>query len=159
MTTVGLVCFCASNIARADEVLKFRMFLYTTAVQNQDVGDVDGHAMFVGRALGLASFSDGSVGTATLTFTADYVKGAGTFSTYVSVTLKDSTLWIKVAAGTAKSEGATSVFTEAPATVVGGSGRFEGAKGDGTFVGGVRLAPVPGVPAQLWNEFVINVKK
>ena len=159
MTTVGLICFCASNIARADEVLKFRMFMHATAVQTQDVGDVDGHVLYVGRYLGLASFSDGSVGPATLTFTADYIKGAGTFSNYNSVTLKDSTLWIKVAAGTAKPEGATTVFTEAPATVVGGSGRFEGAKGDGTFVGGVRFAPVPGVPAELWFEFVINVKK
>jgi hypothetical protein len=79
MTTVGLICFCASNIARADEVLKYRVFLHITAVQTQDVGDVDGHVLYVGRASGLASFSDGSVGTASLTFTADYVKGAGTF--------------------------------------------------------------------------------
>ena len=42
--------------------------------------------------------------------------------------------------------------------MIGGSGRFEGAKGDGTFVGGVRFTPLPGVPAELWNEFVINVK-
>jgi hypothetical protein len=159
MMAVGVIGFCASSIARADEVVKFRMFLHATAVQSQEVADVDGHVLYVGRYSGLASFSDGSVGPATLTFTADYVKGAGTFSTYFSVTpSKDSTLWIK-AAGTGKPEGATTVFPEAPATVLGGSGRFEGAKGDGTFMGGVRLTPLPGVPAELWNEFVINVKK
>ena len=159
MTTVGLICFCASNIARADEVLKFRMFLHATSVQSQEVGDVDGHQVYVGRYSGLASFSDGSVGPGSLTFTADYVKGAGTFSAYFSVTPSiDSTLWFK-ADGTAKPEGATTVFPEAPATVVGGSGRFEGAKGDGTFMRGVRFTPLPGVPAELWNEFVINVKK
>ena len=159
MMAVGVIGFCASSIARADEVLKFRMFVHATSVQNQEVGDVDGHLLYVGRFSGLASFSDGSVGPATLVFTGDYVKGVGTFSAYFSVTpSKDSTLWIKVA-GTAKPEGTTTVFPEAPATVVGGSGRFEGAKGDGTFVGGVRLAPQPAVPAELWNEFVINVKK
>jgi hypothetical protein len=44
--------------------------------------------------------------------------------------------------------------------VVGGTGRFEGAKGDGTFVGGVRLTLIAtGAQPELWNEFVINVKK
>jgi hypothetical protein len=155
---VGVIGFCASSIARADEVLKFRMFLHATSVQNQEVGDVDGHALYVGHYSGLVSFSDGSVSSGNLTFTGDYVKGAGTFSAYFGVTQKDSTLWIK-ADGTAKPEGATTVFPEAPATVLGGSGRFEGAKGDGTFLGGARFAPLPGVPAELWNEFVINVKK
>jgi hypothetical protein len=123
------------------------------------VGDVDGHVVYVGRFSGLVSFSDGSVGPGTLTFTSDYIKGAGTFSAYFSVTpSKDSTLWIKVD-GTARPENGTAVFPEAPAKVVGGSGKFEGAKGDGTFVGGVRLAPEPSVPAELWNEFAINVKK
>ena len=148
MMAVGVIGFCASSIARADEVLKFRMFLHATSVQSQEVGDVDGHLLFMSRYSGLASFSDGSVGPGSLTFTADYVKGAGTFSAYFSVTpSKDSTLWIK-ADGTAKPEGATTVFPEAPATVVGGSGRFEGAKGDGTFMRGVRFTPLPGVPAE-----------
>ena len=158
---IGVLGFCASSIARADEVLKFRMFLHATSIQSQEVGDVDGHVLVAGHYSGLASLSDGSVGTANLTFTAEYgehVKGVGTFYTYFSVTpSKDSTLWIRVA-GTAKPEGTTTVFPEAPAIVVGGSGRFEGAKGDGTFVGGARLtALVTG--AELWNEFVINVKK
>ena len=133
--------------------------MHATSVQSQEVGDVDGHMLYVGRFSGLALFSDGSVGPGNFTFTADYVKGAGTFSTYFSVTPSEgSTLWIKVD-GTAKPEGQTTVFPEAPATVVGGSGRFEGAKGDGTFVRGVRFTPLPAVPATLWNEFVINVKK
>jgi hypothetical protein len=159
MMAVGVIGFCASSIARADEAVKFRMFLHATSVQPQEVADVDGHVLYVGHYSGLASFSDGSVGPGTLTFTGDYVKGAGTFSAYFSVTpSKESTLWIKVD-GTAKPEGTTTVFPEAPATVVGGSGRFEGAKGDGTFMRGVRFTPLPGVPAELWNEFVINVKK
>ena len=160
MMAVGVIGLCASNIARADEAVKFRMFLHATSIQSQEVGDVDGHVLYVGHFTGLASFSDGSVGPGNLTSTADYVKGAGTVSGYFSVTLsKDSTLWIKVD-GTAKPEGTTAVFPEAPAIVVGGTGRFEGAKGDGKFVGGVRLSPIAtGAQPELYNEFVINVKK
>jgi hypothetical protein len=163
MMAIGVIGFCASSIARADEVLKFRMFVHGTSIQTQEVGDVDGHILAVGRFSGQAAFSDGSVGTATLNFTSEYgehVKGVGTFHTYFSVTpSKDSALWIKVD-GTAKPEGTTTVFPEAPAIVVGGTGRFEGAKGDGKFVGGVRLTPIAtGAQPELWNEFVINVKK
>jgi len=163
MMAVGVIGFCASSIARADEVLRFRMFVHGTSIQTQEVGDVDGHVLAVGRFSGQAAFSDGSVGTATLNFTSEYgehVKGVGTFHTYFSVTpSKDSTLWIKVD-GTGRPEGTTTVFPEAPAIVVGGTGRFEGAKGDGKFVGGVRLTPIAtGAQPELWNEFVINVKK
>jgi hypothetical protein len=163
MMAIGVIDFCANGIARADETLKFRMFLHGVSVQRQEVGDVDEHLLSVGRFSGMALFSDGSVGTATLTFTSEYgehVKGVGTFHTYFSVTTPSKdTLWIKVD-GTGKPEGAGTVFPEAPATVVGGSGRFEGAKGDGKFVGGARLAPLAaGAATDLWNEFVINVKK
>ena len=159
LMAVGVIGFCASSIARADEVVKFQMFVHATSVQSQEVGDVDGHVLGVGHFSGLTLFSDGSVGPGNFTATFDYIKGAGTFSTYFSVTpAEGSSLWIKVD-GTAKPEGTTTVFPEAPATVVGGSGRFEGAKGDGTFVRGVRFTPLPAVPATLWNEFVINVKK
>jgi hypothetical protein len=161
MMVIGAIGFCASSIARADEVLKFRMFLHAISVQNQEVGDVDGHVLSATHFSGLALFSDGSVGTAALTSTAEFgehTKGVGTFHTYFSVTTPSKdTLWIKVD-GTAKPDGTTTVFPEAPAAVVGGSGRFEGAKGDGKFVGGVRLTPLA-AGADLWNEFVINVKK
>ena len=71
MMAIGVIGFCASNIARADEVLKFRMFVHGTSIQTQEVGDVDGHILAVGRFSGQAAFSDGSVGTATLNFTAE----------------------------------------------------------------------------------------
>ena len=158
MIAVGMVGLCVSSIARADEVLKFRMFLHATSVQTLEVGDVEGHVLTLSHFSGLASFSDGSVGTANFTFTAEHVKGVGTFHTYFSVTpAKDSTLWIKVD-GTRRPEGTTTVFPQTTAIVVGGSGRFEGAKGDGTFVGGTLLTPLA-AGAELWNEFVINVKK
>jgi hypothetical protein len=62
LMAVGVICFYAGNIAMADEVLKFRIVMHATSIQTQEVGDVDGHTMSVGRYSGLASFPDGSVG-------------------------------------------------------------------------------------------------
>jgi hypothetical protein len=153
---VGVLGFCACSIARADEMLKFRLVMHAASVQTQEVGDVDGHIVGVGRYSGLASFTDGSVGTANFTFTIDYIKGAGTYSTYYNVTLKDGSLWIK-GTGPAKPEGATTVFPETAVSVLHGTGRFEGAKGDGTSAG-ARLTPLA-TGAELYTDFVVNVKK
>jgi hypothetical protein len=42
LTAGGVIGFSAGNIARADEVVKFRIIMHATSLQNQDVGDVDG---------------------------------------------------------------------------------------------------------------------
>lgn len=142
--------------AQADEVLKFRSIMHAISVQSQEIGDVDGHAALVGRFSGLATFPDGTVGTTYFVATNDYTKGAGTFSVYNNLTLKDgSVLWFKTN-GTTTVEGTTSVFN-GTVTVLGGKGRFEGAKGDGTVTGS-RFVPLAS-GADLYNDLVINVKK
>ncbi|HLH95659.1 MAG TPA: hypothetical protein VKW08_11155 [Xanthobacteraceae bacterium] len=140
----------------AEEVLKYRQILHTTAALSQDVGDADGHAVTVFRFSGLASLSDGTVGTATGVGTNDYIKGAGSNAAYFSLTLKDgSVLWFK-SVGTAKMDGTTALI-EGTATVLGGKGRFEGAKGEGT-VTGARLVPLA-AGADLYLDVALNVKK
>jgi hypothetical protein len=120
--------------AFADETLKFRTTVHALSVQSQDVGDTDGHTMFLSRFSGLASFPDGAVGKVYLTSAADFTKGAGPFSVYHNLTLSDgSVLWFKVNA-MAKPNGPDTDFT-GTLTVLGGKGRFEGAKGDGYFTG------------------------
>ena len=110
MMAVGVVGFCASGLARADEVLKFRAIVHANSVQSQEVGDVDGHVLSIGRFSGLASFPDGSVGTTYFTAETDYIKGSGTALVYHNLNLKDgSELWYKVT-GTAKLEGTTTLF-------------------------------------------------
>jgi hypothetical protein len=92
------------------------------------------------RFSGLASFPDGTVGTAYFVGAFDYTKGAGPFSVYYNVTLNDgSVLWYK-ATGTAAVEGTKTLFN-GTVSVLGGKGRFEGAKGDGT-INGARLTPL-----------------
>jgi hypothetical protein len=157
MMVFGVVSFAGGGIARADEPLKFRLVTHATAVQTQEVGDVDGHVVVVARYSGLASFPDGSVGTTNFTATIDYIKGAGTYSTYYNVVLKDgSALWFK-GTGPARPDGTTTIYPEAPVAVLHGTGRFEGAKGDGTSVG-ARLTPLS-TGAELYVDFVINIKK
>jgi hypothetical protein len=143
--------------AKADETLKFRTIMHATSIQSHEVGDVDGHALAVAHYSGLASLADGSVGTANFTATTDYIKGSGTYSVYYNVVLKDgSSLWYK-STGSAKLDGTTTIFPDAPVSVLRGTGRFEGAKGDGTSVG-ARLTPQT-VGAEVYTDVVINIKK
>ena len=156
LATMALLCLGASSYAQADETLKFRAIVHATSVQSQDVGDVDGHTMSVGRFAGIASFPDGAVGTRYFIFVTDYIKGSGTFSTHNNLTLNDgSVLWYK-GTGTTTTDGTTSRF-QGTVTVLGGTGKYEGAKGDGTITG-VR---VPGLATGVdrYDDLVINVKK
>jgi hypothetical protein len=157
MVIGGLIALNGASIARADEVLKFRIVSHIASVQIANVGDVEGHALSVGRQEGLAFLSDGSVGAAVLTATTDYTKGAGTFLAYWNLTLDDgSTIWWKWP-GLAEVEGTTTTFPEGPVTIISGTGKFEGAKGDGTQKG-VRVAPLA-VGVHLYADVVLNVKK
>ena len=145
-----------STAARADETVKFRSILHATSVQSQDVGDVDGHTMSLSRYSGLTSFPDGTIGTGYFVATTDYIKGAGTFSVYNNLTLNDgSVLWYKLN-GTTTVDGGIS-RSEGTVTVLGGKGKYEGAKGDGTITG-VR---VPGLATGVdrYDDLVINIKK
>jgi hypothetical protein len=157
LATMALLCLGASSYARADETVKFRAVLHATSVQSQDVGDVDGHTMSVGRFSGIASFPDGAVGISYFVFVTDYIKGSGTFSTHNNLTFNDgSVLWYKVD-GTTKVDEQTISRSQGTVTVLGGKGKYEGAKGDGTLTG-VR---VPGLATGVdrYDDLVINVKK
>jgi hypothetical protein len=156
LTAVALLWFDRSGIAQADEMVKFRTITHTTFAQSQDIGDVEGHVASLVRFSGLASFPDGTVGAAYFTAATDYTKGAGTFSLYHNLTLDDgSVLWYK-AAGTATVDGTKTHFA-GTVTVLGGKGRFEGAKGDGSLTG-TRYNPLV-VGAQLVSDYTINIKK
>jgi hypothetical protein len=141
------------STAKADETLKFRIIAHPTSIQTQDVGDLDGHAFLLARLNGLATFPDGSLASVCWTVQGDYTKGAGPNLAYVNVTFRDgSVLWYKATGGSdAAAANAGSV------SVMGGKGRFEGAKGDGT-VTGTRVGP-PGPNADFYFDLVINIKK
>jgi len=157
LSTMAVLCLGAFSNARADETLKFRVVMHATSAQTQEVGDVDGHVLGLAHYSGLASLADGSVGTANFTATTDFIKGTGTYSVYYNLTFKDGSTLSYKAIGPAKLDGTITNFPEAPVSVLRGTGRFEGAKGDGTSIG-ARLTPLA-VGAELYSDVVINVKK
>jgi hypothetical protein len=143
-------------MTRGDETLKFRMVTRVTSAQSLDIGDVDGHVASLARFSGLAFFSDGAVGTVYFTSIADYIKGAGTFTLYPIVTFEDgSVLWLK-SIGTGMVEGTKTQFVGA-LVVLGGKGRFDGAKGAGTLTG-TRYTPLS-IGADLVSDYTVNIEK
>jgi hypothetical protein len=142
--------------AKADETLKYRAVMHGVSVQPQEVGDVEGHALTLVRFSGITEFPDGTTGTGYFVGFADYTKGAGKGFTYTNLTLEDgSVLWFTQDQKTSVS-GTKSIF-EGTVTVIGGKGRFAGAKGDGTFTG-ARTVPLA-AGADLYFDYVINVRK
>ena len=84
------------------------------------------------------------------------MKGSGTNSTYSNLTFDDgSVLWYK-SAGMATADGARTIF-RGTITVLGGKGRFAGAKGEGGY-NGARIGPLAS-GADLFLDQMINVKK
>ena len=156
-TAVAAFAVFGAGTASADEVLSFHVVTHATSVQFQQVGDVDGHTLGLARQSGLALFPDGSVGTTYFTAINDYTNDAGTYVAYYGLTLNDgSVLWFKVA-GSAKPNDTTIVFPEAPVSVLRGTGRFEGVKGNGTFTG-QRVTPLA-AGADLYADVALNLKK
>lgn len=155
MSAIALVGMTA--LAQADETLKFRMIAHAVSAQSQEVGDVDGHVLTLSRFSGLASMPDGSIGQIGFFGQSDYIKGAGTFYNYNNLTLSDgSVLWYKTDGGKATMEGTTAKFS-GPIVILGGKGRFEGAKGDGTATG-ARPTPLQ-TGANLYLDVTLNIKK
>ena len=116
---------------------------------------MDGHAASLARFSGLAFLPDGTVGTVYFTSLADYTNGAGTFTLFPILTFDDgSALWLK-SIGTGTVDGAKTYFV-GTLTVVGGKGRFGGAKGDGTLTG-TRYTPLS-VGADLVSDYAVNIK-
>jgi hypothetical protein len=142
----------AGSAAHAED-LEFRAVVHVTSAQSQDVGDVEGHVLSLVRASGIASFQDGSTATTFLIAQTDYTRGSGTNTSYNNLTFDDgSVLWYKTE-GTAIVDGNRTIF-KGMITVIGGKGRFAGAKGEGGY-NGAR----PGTGPDLFVDQMISVKK
>jgi hypothetical protein len=133
-----VICALAGILAvpaKADETVKWRHVQHVAAVQTQQVGDVNGHILSLTRLPGIAFFPDGSTGTSLVVGTSDVISGSGgTTHGYYTVNFADgSELWIEFT-GTVK-VGNPKVAHKGTAVVIGGKGRYAGAKGDGTYEG------------------------
>lgn len=128
----------------ADEV-SGRVVYHTLKGEAMEAGDLPGHMVGVAQQSGLAFYAKGSANgqfAARMTsLSYDVVKWKGTFTAYVVDTFKDgSTLNFKAAGTTTPVEEGNRVTFEGTYEVTGGTGKFEGSKGKGTFKG-ERIGP------------------
>ncbi len=173
MSRIIIICALATILgvpAKADETLRFRYVGHPASpVQRHEVGDVAGHVVGLFELKGTAIFSEETTASSFIyaheppgvvywTGTFDYTNLNGPYVGYFTLMLRDkSVLWYKV---TGKSVFAGKVFSSAgTVTVIGGKGRFEGAKGDGEVGQLLVESPEPGRDTDTFGEAVINIKK
>jgi hypothetical protein len=144
--------------AKADETLKYRTVQHFASVQIQQVGDVNGHILGLVRIPGIASFPDGSTATSLVIGTYDSVSNSGgSGSGYSTLHFDDgSELWFKYS-GTFKYTN-PKVPQIGTFTVIGGKGRYAGAKGEGTYTG-EGTGPAANGEAMQYIDNLINIKK
>jgi hypothetical protein len=163
MSRLIIICALAGILgvpAKADETLKWRHVQYAASLQTLQVGDVNGHVLILQRLSGIALFPDGGVGTSQVFGTNDTVLGVGSSGGgYYTVNFPDgSALWLKFT-GTSKLLAPGKFENKGNSIVIGGKGRYEGAKGEGTWEGISTQAAVASDPAIGYIDNVVNIKK
>jgi hypothetical protein len=99
------------------------------------------------------------VGTTSFVSMTDYVKGSGDARVYYNITAPDgSQIWTKSTGGSATVVGNKTEFKGGTSVILGGTGKFAGAKGDATW-SGERLQAQLATGAELYLDMVINIKK
>ena len=131
---------------------KGRVAYHYVKTEVMQAADVPGHIIGIADASGLRFPDTGEIGTYATKTIFDLINGTGSHQSYTVVTFDDGSTMISKAKGvsTAHSDG-TSTF-EGTYTYVGGTGRFAGIKGDGSYTGR-RVGPVAG-GANLFFDFV-----
>jgi len=127
------------GVSAAEEVAG-RNVGHTQKSEMMEVGDVPGHFMGVSETHGMAFYTKGPdsgeiiprMGTAIF----DIVKGKGTITGYEVKTFKDgSTIFIKWSGTLTPIDEGKRTASEGKWEVTGGTGRFAGGKGSGTWKG------------------------
>ncbi len=96
-----------------------------------EVGDVEGHVVGVWESKGLG-FQEGDVTTIKSRGTFDSIKGTGTHQGYLAKTWSDGATYTTSFEGRSKQAGKLRL-SEGTWMLLGGTGRFEGVKGEGTY--------------------------
>ncbi len=132
---------------------KGRVVYHIPKVEVMEAPDVPGHILGIADQRGLVTVDTGEVGLWVTRVLLDLIKGTGPHHSYNVTTFQDKSTTITEGRGitTAHPDG-TSTF-EGTFTYIGGTGRFTGIQGGGTYAG-ERMAPlVPGVSVDLWQNY------
>ena len=125
------------GVSAAEEVAG-RNVGHTQKVEMMEVGDVPGHFMGVSQSYGLAFYTKGSEKGEIIPrlwiAIFDVVKGKGTFTGYEVKTFSDGSMVFVKGSGTQTPiDGGKKTAMEGTWEVAGGTGRYAGAKGSGTY--------------------------
>ena len=153
----GIALFVSTSQA-ADEKTTGRIVAHYTKMETMEVGDVPGHVLGIAQKTGLVFFPTGEAATYKGTFHADLNKGKGPFVDYSLITDQvGDTRFIK-AIGTADTVGDGKKFVfEGTVECIGGTGKYEGYKGTGTFKG-ERIGELK-TGGDSFHDFTFNCRK
>jgi hypothetical protein len=142
----------------ADEKTTGRIVAHYTKMETMEVGDVPGHVLGIAQQGGLVFYSTGEIAKKTATFHFDLLKGKGTFVDYSLFTDQDGSTLIKKSLGTAGPVDDGKKFViEGKFECIGGTGRYEGFTGTGTFKG-ERIGDIK-TGGDAYYDFSMNCKK
>lgn len=127
------------GVSAADE-LAYRGVYHVQKGETIEVGDVPGHVVGFSVTPGLIFMTKGpakgEIGTRKSTSYIDLVNGKGPLTGYLEYTFPDgSTMFTKAIGTYTPVDGGKRSALEGTVEVTGGTGRFEGMKGKGTFKG------------------------
>ena len=151
-----IAAFVAVPLAGAEKTVKEkgRTVYHLVKVEAMQVGDVPGHIVGVAESRGLIFPDTGEVGTWSSKITLDLTNGMGPTLTYGVTTFEDKSTMIGLykSVVTAHPDG-TRTF-EGTFTYIGGTGRFAGIQGGGSFTGKGMAPLAPGGPADAFSDYV-----
>jgi hypothetical protein len=136
---VGILVISAwvlgSAMQAGAETLNYKFYTWMIKSESAPVADVEGHTVALGSRGAFYVFDTGDVATMKHVYTADFIKGAGPFMQYVTITFPDGATITWKSQGTVGS-GAGGWISE----ILKGTGRFEGIKG--TQSGSAKYLPI-----------------
>ena len=123
-------------LVQAQDLGSSRRVQGTAEVTSVEVGDVPGHVVGVVVFKGLTFFADGEIATHSNPATFDLTNGSGPHRGYVVHYFDDGSTSVERYEGAAKlSADGKRTIVEGSFECVGGTGRFEGLRGEGTYRG------------------------
>ena len=134
-TLVFALCLPLGTAQAGEMVLKTRIVAHTSEETWSQIGDDENRGIGTYQQTGLSFLEDGQVGTIMDNGSYEWNKGLGAHSGYLVVTFSDGSGWTEKYDGTSKPIDDKTDAVEGTTTLVGGTGRFEGIKGEGTFSG------------------------
>jgi len=139
VTLVSMTVVLVPMTQAADEVAG-RVVYHTQKAEMFEAGDVPGHIVGVAQQSGLTFFTkgpvSGQIATRMMNTTYDVVKWKGSYTTYIVDSFQDGSTLIYKASGTITPiDAGNSTAFEGTYEITGGTGKFEGKKGKGSFKG------------------------